>query len=147
MGDSLTTCTANLLARLRTGMAALPAPLPILQDINVETGANPPAGGYVQAWPLYTFGERQHSRGGPKATFISTFSWALTVYTPRNTGQGQATAMAEELAALYRMQQIGDLTVEQIDIPPPPKRDEAEAFFAVEVLIRGEKVSEYTLAT
>lgn len=144
MGQSVTTCSANLCAILTAGVAALPAPLPVFPDSNIQTGEDAPDTGYIQAFPLQVLKERQSSRGGPVATFTATFNWPLTIYVPRGSGEGPASDMAEAIAAMFRQKVIGDLTVEEIDCDPQEKQPD-DPFFEYDVYVRGEKISDYTV--
>jgi hypothetical protein len=145
MADSITTCAANLCAKLAAGVAGLATPLPIIQDGNLQTGADAPAGGYIEVFPLRVIGERQHSRGGPVATFIGTFAWPLTINIPRGSGEGLASNTAEAIAAFFRQKIVGDLTVEEVDFEPLERQPE-DPFFQFDLLIKGEKISDYTVA-
>jgi hypothetical protein len=142
MGQSTTECAAALCDVLKAGVAAMGAPLPVLEDSNVETGENPPVGGYVQVKPLRVIGERQHTRSNTFATYLGTFSWALEIFTPRNTGEGAGSDLAAAIAGMFRGKVIGDLTVTSIDIEPLERQAE-DPYFETDVLIFGEKLSDY----
>ncbi len=142
MGQSNTQCAAAMCAVLKAGMAGLSAPLPVLEDSNIETGETPPAGGYVQVKPLQVIGERQISRSNTFATYLGTFTWAIEVYTPRNTGEGAGSDMASAIADMFRGKVIGELTVTSIDLDALEHQAE-DAYFETDVLIFGEKISDY----
>ncbi len=145
MADSITTCAANLVAILTAAVAGIPNPLPIFPDTNVQTGDDAPPGGYIQVWPLKARERQSSSAGNKVALFTGPFTWSLSIYSKRGTGEGGGSSMAEAIVALYRSRVIGDLTVEWADFDPIEKQ-ETDPFFRYDVMIGGVKLSYQTIA-
>jgi len=146
MADSLTTCEANLVNRLKAFAAAqtsgpLAPPLPLFEDVNVASPGDPPTPGYIQCWPFEDLGERKEASGGSTQYYASTWHWAATVCTPRNAGSGLATDWVEAIRGEYRGLQLGDLTVTAVDIVPV-KIAPTDPYYQVQVIVRGDKYSD-----